>query len=222
MALNPTLPASDNRAAASTIPGAWLVVALLCFVGCLNYLDRIMITTMRTSIVEAIPMTDAQFGLLTSVFLWIYGLLSPFAGFLADRYSRSRVIIVSLFVWSLVTWLTGHAKTFEQLLATRALMGISEACYIPAALALIVDYHRGPTRSLATGIHLAGIMVGQSMGFVGGWIAEDHNWTTAFLVFGIVGIVYSLVLAFTLKDAPVKKETRWKSDSLVPNWGNHR
>ena len=206
MALNPTLPASDNRAAASTIPGAWLVVALLCFVGCLNYLDRIMITTMRTSIVEAIPMTDAQFGLLTSVFLWIYGLLSPFAGFLADRYSRSRVIIVSLFVWSLVTWLTGHAKTFEQLLATRALMGISEACYIPAALALIVDYHRGPTRSLATGIHLAGIMVGQSMGFVGGWIAEDHNWTTAFLVFGIVGIVYSLVLAFTLKDAPVKKE----------------
>lgn len=205
MALNPTIPAPVQNSKLTS--GAWLVVALLCFVGCLNYLDRIMITTMRTSIVGAIPMTDAQFGLLTSVFLWIYGLLSPFAGFLADRYSRSRVIIVSLFVWSLVTWLTGHAKTFEQLLAARALMGISEACYIPAALALIVDYHRGPTRSLATGIHLAGIMAGQSMGFIGGWIAEDHDWTMAFVIFGIVGIVYSVILAFTLKDLPKKKES---------------
>lgn len=181
---------------------AWLIVALLCVVGCLNYLDRMMITTMRTSITEAMPMTDAQFGLLTSVFLWVYGLLSPFAGFLADRFNRSRVIIGSLFVWSAVTWLTAYATTFEQLLATRALMGISEACYIPAALALIVDYHRGATRSLATGIHIAGIMVGQSLGFVGGMLAENHDWSYAFSILGIIGIVYSAILVFTLKDAP--------------------
>jgi MFS family permease len=173
-----------------------------------------MITTMRTSILEDIPMTEAQFGLLTSVFLWIYGLLSPFAGFLADKYSRSRVIIISLFVWSLVTWLTGHAKTFEQLLATRALMGISEACYIPAALALIVDYHRGSTRSLATGIHMAGIMVGQSLGFVGGWIAEDHDWTMAFAIFGVVGIVYSIILAITLKDVPKEKKVVGEKEAM--------
>jgi MFS family permease len=179
---------------------AWLVVALLFVVGCLNYLDRIMITTMRTSIREAIPMTDAEFGLLTSVFLWIYGLLSPFAGYLADKYSRSRVIIISLFVWSLITWLTIHVTTFEQLLLTRALMGSSEACYIPAAMALIADYHRGPTRSLATGIHLAGIMTGQSLGFLGGMIAEDQSWTAAFAIIGIAGIVYAFILLFTLKD----------------------
>src|SRR5690606_30650925 len=153
-------------------------------------------TTMRGSIVEAIPMTDAQFGLLTAVFLWIYGLLSPVAGFMADRLGKSKVILGSLFVWSLVTWLTGYAKTFEQLLVTRALMGISEACYIPAALALIMDYHRGPTRSLATGIHMAGIMTGQSLGFVGGWLAESYAWNTAFLLFGVFGVVYSLVLLF--------------------------
>ncbi len=181
---------------------AWLVVALLCVVGCLNYLDRTMITTMRSSIMEAMPMTDAQFGLLTSVFLWVYGLLSPFAGYLADRFNRSRVIIVSLFVWSAVTWLTAYATTFEQLLATRALMGISEACYIPAALALIVDYHRGSTRSLATGIHIAGIMVGQSLGFVGGMLAESHDWSYAFHILGLIGIGYSGVLVFTLRDAP--------------------
>jgi MFS family permease len=188
----------------SAVPArAWLVVALLCVVGCLNYLDRTMITTMRESIKTAIPMTDAQFGLLTAVFLWIYGLMSPFAGFLADRYNRSRVIIGSLFVWSLVTWLTSQATTFNELLATRALMGISEACYIPAAMALIVDYHRGATRSLATGIHIAGVMVGQSLGFVGGMIAENHNWSVAFSVFGLVGVLYSVVLVFTLRDAPV-------------------
>lgn len=185
--------------------GAWLVVALLFIVGALNYLDRTMITTMRNSIIEGIPMTDAQFGLLTSVFLWVYGLLSPFAGFLADRFSRSKVIIGSLFVWSLVTWLTAHASTYEELLATRALMGISEACYIPAALALIVDYHKGSTRSLATGIHIAGVMVGQSLGFVGGWMAEKHNWNYVFNIFGIIGILYSVVLVFMLRDAPSTK-----------------
>ena len=92
-------------------------------------------------------MSDAQFGLLTSVFLWVYGLFSPLAGFLADRFSRSRVIFISLLLWSTVTWLTGYSTTFGQLLASRVLMGITEACYIPASLALIVDYHRGTTRS---------------------------------------------------------------------------
>lgn len=198
------------------LKGAWLVVGLLFVVGALNYLDRTMITTMRSSIVEGIPMTDAQFGLLTSVFLWVYGLLSPFAGFLADRFSRSKVIIGSLFVWSLVTWLTAHASTYEELLATRALMGISEACYIPAALSLIVDYHKGSTRSLATGIHIAGVMVGQSLGFIGGWIAENHTWNFAFNIFGIIGIVYSLILLVTLKEAPKQKDGL-VSDSQIEN-----
>ena len=85
---------------------AWLIVGLLWVVGCLNYLDRVMITTMRGSLKDAIPMTEAQFGLLTTAFLVVYAALSPFAGFLADRFNRSRVIIGSLFVWSLVTWLT--------------------------------------------------------------------------------------------------------------------
>jgi Sugar phosphate permease len=202
--LRPMTTTSVLPAAKVSMSRAWLVVGLLSVVGCLNYLDRVMITTMRDSITSAMPMTDAQFGLLTSVFLWVYGGLSPFAGFLADKFNRSRVIMVSLFVWSAVTWLTAHVTTFDQLLATRALMGISEACYLPAALALIADYHRGSTRSLATGIHMGGVMVGQSLGFLGGWIAESHHWTDAFSVFGLVGIVYAFVLMFLLKEAPQK------------------
>jgi MFS family permease len=191
-----------NADAAPPLSRAWLVVALLWFVALFNYLDRIMLTTMRGSLMDAIPMTDAQFGLLTSVFLWVYGLLSPFAGFLADRFSRSRVIVGSLFAWSLITWLTAHAANFEQLLVTRALMGISEACYIPAALALIADYHRGRTRSLATGVHMTGIMVGAGLGGMGGWLAERHDWSYPFSFFGMIGIAYGGLLFFLLRDVP--------------------
>ena len=116
--------------------GAWLVVMFLFIVGALNYIDRNMLTTMRFSIMDSIPMSDAQFGLLTSVFLWVYGLMSPLAGYLADKFKRSHIIIFSLLVWSLVTWMTGHATTFNQLLSSRALMGISEAFYMPAMTAI--------------------------------------------------------------------------------------
>jgi MFS family permease len=81
-------------------------------------------------------------------------------------------------------------------------MGISEECYIPAALSLIVEYHRNTTRSLAIGIHMVGIMVGSGLGFVGGWVAENQHWNTIFIFLGIFGIIYSIVLGFMLRDAP--------------------
>lgn len=193
----------------------WLIVAMLCVVGCLNYLDRMMIATMRSSIVAEIQMTDAQFGLLTSVFLWVYGLLSPIAGFMADKFNKSRIIIISLLVWSTITFLTAYATSFEYLLVTRALMGISEAFYIPAALALIMDYHRGSTRSTANSVHMMGIMVGQSLGFIGGWLAEDHSWNFAFNILGGIGIVYALVLIIGLKDNREPEVVEVSSESVA-------
>jgi predicted MFS family arabinose efflux permease len=183
----------------------WFIVFSLAIVGCLNYLDRTIIITMKDSVKSAIPMTNSQFGLLTSVFLWVYGIISPFAGFIGDKFSRSRVIVGSLFLWSLVTLLTAFSTTFKDLLATRILMGISEACYMPAAFALIVDYHRNTTRSLATGINLAGVMTGSSLGFLGGTVAANHHWNTIFIYLGILGIAYSILLLFILKDSPREK-----------------
>ena len=195
---------------------AWLVVALLWPVALLNYLDRLMITTMREPILKEIAMSNARFGLLTSIFVWVYGFLSPLGGYLADRYGRRVVILGSLVVWSAVTWATGQASSFPELLLARGLMGISEACYIPAALALIADYHRGSTRSLATGLHTSGIYAGAALGGLGGVIAERFGWRAAFSLFGAIGLVYGIVLVFGLRDTTQAED---EGDSRDPAAG---
>src|ERR1044071_7177480 len=124
---------------------AWFVVALLAPVALLNYLDRQMLATMKASMVADIPSiaNKADWGLVLGCFKWTYALLSPFGGYVADRIGKRHGIAASLFIWSVVTWWTGHVTTFHTLIAARAVMGISEAFYIPAALALIADYHPG-------------------------------------------------------------------------------
>ena len=179
----------------------WLVVALLWIVALLNYLDRILLTSMRDPIVKEFSITDAQFGLLTSVFLWSYGLLSPFGGLFADKYGRKKMIVFSTLVWSMATLWTGMVSSFGELLVARTFMGISEASYIPAALALITDYHRNRTRSLATGIHMSGLYAGLALGGIGGFIAEWWGWRFGFQFFGAFGILYSIVLMLFLKDS---------------------
>jgi len=181
---------------------AWTAVALLWFAGGSNYLTRTTLTTMRGSIIEDIPMTDAQFGMLTTAFLWFYAAASPFGGFLADRFSRRLVLICSVVLWSSITIVTAHVESFEPFLILRALLGLSQAFYIPAAVALIVDFHRGPTRALAGGIHLTGLVFGSMIGGLGGWLAEQHGWSNAYLYIGLPNLAIAIVLFFFLRDPP--------------------
>lgn len=185
---------------------AWFVVMLLWPVALLNYMDRQMMAAMKFSIMDDIPSigTEANWGLLPAVFKWVYAGLSPFGGYLADRFSKRHVIVVSLAVWSAVTWATGHAQTFEHLVWSRALMGISEACYIPAALALIADYHSGPTRSRAIGTHQMAIYAGVMIGGFSGYAADSPSlgWRWAFDAAGIAGVLYALPLFFLLRNPP--------------------
>ncbi|MSU66236.1 MAG: MFS transporter [Opitutus sp.] len=185
--------------------GAWTTVALLWVAGCLNYLDRTMITTMHGSLVKAFAMTEAQFGLLTTGFLIVYAAVSPLGGFLADRFGRRRIILLSIFGWSLATWLTAYATTYSTLLLLRALLGLSEACYLPAAMGLITDYHRGSTRSFATGLQMTGLVMGSTIGGLGGWLAEHHDWSFAYKVIGLPNVAYSVLLFFLLRDGPDKE-----------------
>lgn len=211
----------------------WLVVALLWIVALLNYMDRQMLSTMQEAMkADIAELNRAEaFGALMAVFLWIYGLVSPFAGIVADRISRRRLVIGSLFVWSGVTWLMGYASNFQELYILRAVMGISEALYIPSALSLIADWHEGKSRSLAIGIHMTGLYVGQAVGGFGATIAATFSWNATFQWFGIIGIAYSVILAMLLHDRPKtpsantekapteatkgKKENLWSGLSIV-------
>lgn len=210
----------------------WLVVALLWVVALLNYMDRQMLSTMQDAMkLDIVELQKAEaFGALMAVFLWIYGLVSPFAGVVADRVSRKKLVVGSLFVWSAVTYLMGYASDFTQLYWLRALMGVSEALYIPSALSLIADWHEGKSRSLAIGIHMTGLYVGQAVGGFGATIAATFSWHSTFYWFGIIGIAYSVVLALLLHDKPktvaavsaspnpvtlIKKESLWRGLSVV-------
>lgn len=180
----------------------WVVVGLLWLVALLNYMDRQMLATMRPSMqVDIAELQSAEnFGILMAIFLWIYGGISPVAGIIADRFNRKGLIVGSLFVWSGVTFAMGYTTSFDQLYILRAIMGISEALYIPAALSLIADYHSGKTRSLAIGIHMTGLYMGQALGGFGATIAANMSWQFTFQSFGLIGMVYSVVLLLFLRE----------------------
>lgn len=180
----------------------WLVVGMLWGVALLNYMDRQMLSTMKSAMsMDIVELQSAtNFGRLMAVFLWIYGLMSPISGIIADRINRKWLIVGSLFVWSAVTLLMGEAQSFTQIYWLRALMGVSEALYIPAGLSLIADYHNGKSRSLAVGIHMTGLYTGQAIGGFGATVAAALSWKATFHWFGIVGIVYALFLMFFLKE----------------------
>jgi ACS family D-galactonate transporter-like MFS transporter len=194
----------------------WIVVGLLWFVVLLNYIDRQMLSTMKPSMMVDITelQTAANFGRLMAVFLWIYALMSPVSGIIADRMNRKWVIVGSLFVWSGVTLFMGLATTFNQLYVLRAIMGVSEAFYIPAGLSLIADYHQGKNRSLAVGVHMTGIYLGQALGGFGATIAGRLTWQTTFFIFGLVGVCYSLVLILFLKEKKTYTIVRDLSSSI--------
>jgi MFS family permease len=190
---------------------AWFVVALLFPVALLNYLDRQMLATMKGSMVGDIPTiaNQADWGHILACFKWTYAVLSPFGGYIADRLSKRWVITSSLFVWSAVTWWTGHVTSFHELMTARALMGISEAFYIPTALALIAEYHP-TTRSRAVGVHQTGIYIGQILGGFAGYVADspEHGWRWAFSTCGMIGVIYALPLIAALRDPPRATDER--------------
>jgi MFS family permease len=177
-----------------TSQAAWTIVGLLWVVCLLNYLDRQLVVAMPGMIKADLKIGDEKFGLLSSMFLWIYGICSPIAGYVADRVGKRPIVMASLLIWSAATFLSGVVTSFEGMLLTRATLGISEAFYMPAAVSLIVEFHRGPTRSRATGLHLSGVYVGSILGGLGGVTAEIFGWRTVFLAMGALGVAYVLVL----------------------------
>lgn len=193
----------------------WIVVGLLWIVALLNYMDRQMLSTMRDAMQIDISELESavNFGRLMAIFLWIYGLVSPFAGAIADRVSRKWLIIASLGVWSAVTTLMSFCTNYNEIFWLRALMGVSEALYIPAALSLIADYHTGKSRSFAIGIHMTGLYLGQAVGGFGATLAAAFSWQQIFHWFGVIGIAYAVLLMVLLYE---KRDVAQENISAAP------
>ena len=191
----------------------WLVVGLLWIVALLNYMDRQMLSTMRASMAADISDLEStiMFGKVMAAFMWIYGFCSPISGIIADRMNRKWLIVGSLIVWSTVTLLLGYATTFHEVYVLRAIMGVSEALYIPAALSLIADYFTGKQLSLAIGIHITGLYMGQAIGGFGAFVAEQLSWQATFHWFGIIGIAYAVVLVAFLYEKRVEAAPKEKT-----------
>lgn len=185
----------------------WLLVALLWIVALLNYLDRQVIFSLLPLLRVDLSLGDGQIGLIGATFLWVYSLSSLFAGWVGQRFGHRRVILVSLCAWSAVTGLTGLATDFGALAATRAAMGITEAFYIPAALALVTAAHQERHRSMAVSLHQSGIYVGILLGGgPGAFLGETLGWRNVFFLLGAAGVLYSLTL-FRLLEEPAIRST---------------
>lgn len=180
----------------------WRIAWFLFFAAGLNYADRTALSSVIPPLREETGITDEQIGLAGMLFLWSYALASPFAGNLADRFSRARIVTWSLVAWSLVTILTGFASNVQALLALRVALGIAESFYLPAAAALLGDHHGDATRGKAMGFHILGLNLGLvAGGTLAGYLAEHYGWHLGFWVLGGLGLVLAVFSGPLLGDA---------------------
>jgi len=182
----------------------WAVIGMLWFVCFLNYADRQAIFSVFPLIKQQLRLSDVQLGVVGSSFMWMYALFGPFAGWLCDRFPRRTLVLGALVFWSIVTAATAVCHTLTQLIVCRALGGLGEAFYFPAAMSLISDYHGPATRSRAMSLHQSAVYAGSiAGGAVSGFVGQYYGWRSSFILFGALGVGLGLVLWGVLRE-PVR------------------
>jgi MFS family permease len=183
----------------------WVVVGVMWLIACLNYTDRMTIFSVFPVLQKEMGLSNIGLALIGSSFLWVYAVFSPVGGYLGDRFPRRLVILGSLVLFSLITFATGLARTGNQLVGLRCLLGVSEAVFLPPALAYIASYHFDRTRSLANSIALSGLTAGAGLGsWYGGFMTEHYSWRTGFFLLGGAGLLTALIAMLVLRrDAPI-------------------
>lgn len=193
----------------------WAIVGMLWCVCLFNYADRQAIFSVFPPLARELHLSDLQLGVIASSFMWVYAVSGPVAGWISDRVSRKLVIVLALGFWSLATGMTAFATGYRSLVALRALGGLGEAFYFPAAMSLLGDFHGPSTRSRAMSIHQTSVYVGSIAGAtIAAVIAERHGWRPAFLCFGGCGLVLSALLTVGLRE-PARTAVATRSDAGV-------
>jgi predicted MFS family arabinose efflux permease len=183
----------------------WRAAGFLAVAAALNYADRAALSSVLPSLRQEFSLSDAELGLVTSLFLWSYALGSPLAGALADRWSRRQQVIWSLVAWSAVTALIGAANGLTALLVLRAALGLAESLYLPAATALLADHHGPETRGRAMSVHSVGLNFGVVLGgSFAGYLAEHFGWRSGFWVLGGAGVLLAAAAPRLLAASPAR------------------
>ena len=185
-------------------------LTLLTLLNLLNYIDRSVLFAVQPLVQTEFHLSNAQVGYLTSAFLGFYMVAAPFAGPLADRYSRKRIIVLGAIFWSGLTLLTAVTHTYWELLVRHTLVGIGEATFVTIAPTFVADLFPEGRRGRIFGIFYLAIPVGTAAGYVlGGELAPLHGWRFPFYIAAVPGFLLALLIAF-LPEPP-----RGQFDSLA-------
>lgn len=188
----------------------WEVLLLLWMAYLFNQADRQVFNTVLPAIRDALSLTDAGVGLIATLFNLFYALMVPIGGWAGDRFSRKWVCVLSILFWSVATMFTGLATGVVWLVILRSVAtGGGEAFFGPANYSLLGEYHTD-TRARAMSIHQTAYYIGVILaGYLAGLIADKFGWQYSFIIFGVAGIVWAIVMAVRLKDMPktVKEKT---------------
>jgi MFS transporter, Spinster family, sphingosine-1-phosphate transporter len=183
-------------------PRALLALGVLTAINLLNYLDRYVVPPVVPQLKAAMALSDTQIGWLVPAFMLVYMIAAPIFGAWGDRGSRTRPIALGIFIWSLATVLSGLARTYPQLLAGRALVGIGEAAYVAISPALLADLFAAKRRGRVYSVLNMAIPVGSALGYiVGGLVGHHFGWRAVFFMAGVPGLVLSACVLW-LPDPP--------------------
>lgn len=190
----------------------WEILALIWIAFFLNQADRQAFNIVLPLIQADIGLTDVQIGLIATIFNLFYAILVPLGGWLGDRASRKWILTLTVIFWSVATMFTGLCSSFIALVVMRSLAtGGGEALFGPNYLPLLAEYHKN-TRAIAMSIVQIAYYLGViASGWLAGWIGESFGWRWTFLVFGAVGILHGLIMAWRLKDGTSTKAQTEKS-----------
>jgi MFS family permease len=181
----------------------WWVVAMLWMVCFFNYADRQAIFSVFPLLREEMGLSNVQLGIVAGSFMWVYAAFGPIAGLIGDRINRKTLILGGLLFWSLITLATALSTQYWHLVLFRALEGLGEAFYFPAAMSVVADYHGPRTRSRAMSLHQSSVYAGTiAGGTFAGLMGQLYGWRSGFYLFGTLGIVLAVVLVFFLREPP--------------------